>query len=101
MLRTSGPLQFFCLFFADVSGDVHTAGAGMRQGVGDTAAVADDEEALAAGLQVFIYFDLHVLEFDFYAIQQRIIVCRSRSDLIKRIDHLDNAVENTLRKHKA
>ena len=64
-------------------------------------AVADDEEALATGLQVFVYFDLHVVEFDFYAIQQRVIVCRARCDFVQCIDHLDDVIHLPLRDDQA
>ena len=39
-------LQALC----DVPGHIHAAGAGMGQGVGDAAAVADDEQALVGRL---------------------------------------------------
>ena len=63
----------------------------------DAAAVADDEQALVRRLQILVDGDLHVVEFDLNAVKQRIVVRRTGGDLVKRVDHLDDAVENALR----
>ena len=47
--------------------------------------------------QILIDRNFHVIELDLDAIKQRIVVCCTRSDLVKRVDHLDDAVENALR----
>ena len=46
-----------------------------------------------SGLEVFIKFHFHVVEFDFYAVEKRIVIGRARSDFVKRIDHFDDAVK--------
>ena len=40
----------------------------------DAAAVADDIQALVAGFQLLVNLDFHVVEFDLYAVEQRIVV---------------------------
>ena len=74
-----------CLFFffaAEVTGHMHAAGTGMRQGMCHTAAVADHIQSFVCGLQILIYRNLHVVELDLDPVQQRIIVCRSRCHLV-------------------
>ena len=56
------------------------------------ASVSDDIQSFILGLQVFIDLDLHVIEFDFHTIEQRIIVCRSGRNLVQRIDHFNDAI---------
>ena len=63
----------------------------------DAAAVADDEQALVYRLQILVDGDLHVVELDLDAIKERIVVRRSGSNFVERVDHLDDAVENALR----
>ena len=57
------------LLFCNASGHVDAAGRGVGQGVGNTAAVADDIQTGVAGFQFFVDFYFHVVEFYFYAIQ--------------------------------
>ena len=49
---------------------------------------------------MLINVHFHIVEFYFHAVEQRVIICRTRSDLIKRIDHLDNSVQNSLWQHQ-
>lgn len=81
----------------EVPRDIDAAGGGVGQGMRDAAAVADDEQALVRRLQILVDGDLHVVEFDLNAVKQRIVVRRTGGDLVKRVDHLDDAVENALR----
>ena len=45
--------------------------------------------------------DLHVVELDLHAVEQRIVVCGARRDLVERVDHLDDAVQDALGQHQA
>ena len=65
--------------------------------MGDAAAVADDEQALVRGLEVFVDGDLHIIKLDLDAVEQRVVVGRAGGDLVEGVDHFDDAVENALR----
>ena len=43
-------------------------------------------------LQFLIHINFHIVEFDFHAIEQCVLICCTRCNLVKRIDHLDNAI---------
>jgi len=60
------------------------------------AAIPDDKQALVLGLEVLVYGDLHVVEFDLHAVKQRVVVGGTRCNFIKGIDHLDNTVQDPL-----
>ena len=77
----------FCFLQAlcDVPGHIHTAGTGMGQGVSDTAAVTDDEQALVGRFQILVQLDLHVVELDLHAVEQGVIIGGAGGDLIQRI----------------
>ena len=62
-------------------GYIHAAGAGMGQGVGDTAAVADDEQALVGRLQIFVQLDLHIVELYLHTIEQGVVIGGAGGDL--------------------
>ena len=79
----------------DLSCDVDAACGSVGEGVGDAGAVADDEEAGDSGFEVGVYFDFHVIEFDFDAVEEGIVVSGAGCDLIEGVDHFDNAVEDT------
>ncbi len=64
--------------------------------MGNAAAVADYKEILVAGLKVFVGVNFHIVELDLNAVKQGVVVCRAGRDLVKRIDHLDDAVEDSL-----
>ena len=61
-----------------------------------TAAIADDEQPLVARFQMLVQLDLHVVELDLHAVQQRVVIRRAGGDLVERVDHLNDAVQNTL-----
>ena len=86
---------------ADFACHMDTACAGVGQGVGNTAAVTDDIQALIQGFQIFIDLHFHVVELDFHTIEQRIFVGSTGCHLVQGIDHLNDAVQNTLGQHKA
>ena len=64
----------------------------MREGVGDTGAVADDIQSLVAGLQIMVDFDLHVVKFDLDAVKQGIVISRTGRDFIQSVNHFNDAV---------
>ena len=53
------------------------------------------------GHEVLVDLDLHVVELDLDTIKQGVVICSTWCDLIEGVDHLDDAVEDTLRKHEA
>ena len=64
--------------------------------MGSSAAVADNEEVLMAGLEVGVNVDLHIIELDLDAVEEGIVVRCTGRDLVKRVDHLDDSVEDSL-----
>ncbi len=60
--------------------------------MGHAGAVANDEKALPAGLQMLVDLHLHVVELDLHAVQEGIVVGGARSHLVQGVDHLDDAV---------
>ena len=54
-----------------------------------------------AALQILVYIYFHVVEFDLHAVQQGIVIGSTRRDLIQGVDHLNDAVQNTLWQHQA
>ena len=69
--------------------------------MGDTTAVPDDVESVVTGHEVLVDLDLHVVELDLDTVEHGVVIGGTRCDLIERVDHLDDAVEDTLRKHEA
>ena len=63
--------------------------------MGHAAAITDEIKSLIAALQILINIRLHVVDFDFHTLTQGILVGCTGSDLVQRIDHLDNTVQNT------
>ena len=53
-----------------------------------------------AAFKVIVNINLHIIELDFHTVEQRIVICGPRRNLVKRIDHLYDSVKNTLGKHK-
>ena len=49
---------------------------------------------------MFVKHDLHIIELNLYAIQQRIVIRRPRRDFIQRVNHLDDAIQNPLWQHQ-
>ena len=75
-------------------------GAGLRQTAADTAAVPDDIDAV----HQFEFFILknraNGIVFAFTSIQQCIVICRSGSDTVQCINHLDNIGQNPMRQYE-
>ena len=69
--------------------------------MGNTAAVADDIQAFIAALQIFVDFDLHIVELDFNTIEEGIVIGCAGCDLVEGIDHLDDTVQQTLGQDQA
>ena len=69
--------------------------------MGHAAAVADDEQARVAGLEVLVQLDLHVIELHLHAIEQGVVVGGAGGDLVQGVDHLDDAVQDALGHHQA
>ena len=77
------------------------AGGSMGQRVGNAAAVTDDVQTGIAGFQLLVDLHFHVVELNLHAIQQGIIIGSAGGNLVQRIDHFDNAVQNSLGQHQA
>ena len=60
--------------------------------MGHTTAISDDIKSRIPALQILIQLYFHIIEFYFHTIQQGIIVCGTRCNLIERIDHLHDTV---------
>ena len=69
--------------------------------MGDTAAITNDIQTLIGCFQFFIHSYFHVIEFYFHAIQQCIIIGSTGSNLIQRIDHFDDTIQDSLRQYQA
>ena len=54
----------------------------MGQGVGNAASVADDIKTFVGAFQMLIDIHFHIIEFHFDTVQQSIVICRARCDLI-------------------
>ena len=54
-----------------------------------------------AAFQMLIQLHFHIIELHLNAIKQRIVIGRTRCNLIQCINHLNNTIQNTLRKHQA
>ena len=67
----------------------------MGQGVGNAASVADDIKTFVGAFQMLIDIHFHIIEFHFDTVQQSIVICRTRCDLIQGIDHLDDTIQDT------
>ena len=57
----------------------------MGQGVGNAASVADDIKTFVGAFQMLIDIHFHIIEFHFDTVQQSIVICRARCDLIQGI----------------
>ena len=67
----------------------------------DAATVTDDIQAGIAGFEPLVHLNLHVVELDLYAVEQRIVVGSAGGNLVERADHLNDVVQNALGKHEA
>ena len=79
---------------------MNTAGRGMGQRVGNPAAVADDIQTVKFCLQPLIDLHLHVVELHFHTVQEGIVVGRAGGNLIQRVDHFNDSVQDPLRQHQ-
>jgi len=77
-----------------------TACGCMRQGMRDTTADTDDVKARVAGFQLFVDLHFHVAELDLHAVQQRIVVCRAGCNFVQGVDHLNDAIQDSLGQHQ-
>ena len=80
-----------------------TAPGTVNYGPGNFTAVAGYtyyKKAGITGLKPVIYRYFHVVELNFNTIEQGIVISSTGSDLIERIDHLDDAVKDPLRKNE-
>ena len=68
------------------------AGGGVGEGVGDAAAVTDDVKTGMTGFQPLVDLDFHIVELDLNAVEKRIVVGGAGCDLVKCVNHLDDAV---------
>lgn len=50
--------------------------------MGYTAAIPDNVKPFISCFQIIVNLNLHIVEFDFHTIEQGIIVCRTRRNLI-------------------
>ena len=66
-----------------------------------SAAVADDEQARVAGLEVVVQLHLHVIELHLHAIEQGVVVGGAGGDLVQGVEHFDDAVQDALGHHQA
>ena len=66
-----------------------------------TASIADHIQSLMDRLKVLVQLHFHVVELHFYTIEERIVICRTRCDLVQCVHHLDDAVEDPLREDQA
>ena len=73
----------------------------MGQRMGHAGAVADDIQPVVLGHQVLVEVYLHVIELDLHAVEQGVVVRGARGDLVKRVYHLDDIVEDALGQDKA
>ena len=64
--------------------------------MGDAAAVTDDIKTGVAGFQTLVDLDLHIVELNFYTIKEGIVIGGTGGDFVQRIDHFDDAVEDSL-----
>ena len=63
--------------------------------MGNAASVTDDIEPFVRAFQILIDIHFHIIEFHFDTVQQGIVICRTRCDLIQGVDHLDDTVQDT------
>ena len=80
---------------------MHAAGGSMGQGVSNAAAITNDVQALVSGFQFLTDFHFHVVELDFHAIKQGIVIGGTGCDFVQCVDHLNNAVQQPLGQHQA
>ena len=65
------------------------------------AAVADHVQTLVPALQLFVHVHFHIIELNFYAVKERVVVRRPRRDFIERVKHFDNPIQNAFGEHQA
>ena len=78
------------------AGDVDAAGGSVRKRMGDARAIANDEQAAVLGLELRADLDFHIIELDFHAVEQRVVVRGAGRDLFERVEHFYYAVEYAL-----
>ena len=86
--------------FKNLSCHVNSACGCMGKGMCHPTAVSDDIETFVDAFKMLIKLYFHIIKFHFHTIKQCVIVCRSRCDLVQCIDHLNDAIQDTLRQHQ-
>ena len=64
--------------------------------MGHAGAVANDVETGRAGLKSVVNLDLHVVELDLHTVKQGIVIGGAGGDLVKGVNHLNDAVKDAL-----
>ena len=64
--------------------------------MGNAAAVSDDIKAVVPGLKFFIDCNLHVVELDFHAIQECVVIGGAGSNFVQGVNHFNQTVQNSL-----
>ena len=82
-------------------GDFHAGGRRLSEAASDACAVADGEEVRKLGFKLAAQLKTRGVELDLSAIEQGVVICGARRDLIQSVDHLDDIVKLPLRKSKA
>ena len=59
-----------------------------------TTSVANDVQAVVAGLKVIVQGNFHVVELDFHAVQKSFVACCARGNFVQSVDHFDDAIQN-------
>ena len=77
--------------------DVNAAGAGLGKSARDAGAVADGENILTVCFEFVCQDDAGTVKLDLDAVEQCVIVCHTRCDVIERLDHFDDIVEMAFR----
>ena len=73
----------------------------MGQRMGNTASIADDIQAGITGFQMIIDLHFHIVELNFYTVQQGVVVGGTGRNFIQCVDHLDDAVKDPLGQYQA
>ncbi len=64
----------------------------VRKRMRNPASIANHKQPLVIRFKVIVNFNLHIIKLDFHAVKERVVICRSGRDLIKRVNHFYYAV---------
>ena len=90
-------MRLFFQAVKDAACDVYTAGTCLGEAAGHAGAIADGEDVLEFRLKFLGQDDAGAVEFDFDAVEQRVVVRHAWGDVVECLDHLDDVVEVALR----